>query len=191
MTTVTLGDHVTRHALERLWRYDTAMLPLLALLIGLLAVSVNSSQMATLTAHDLTAPADSLPDDCELKPAPTSDGKRLPLGVPTNPWIGADAVLAGRVRAMVEGAASVADGSRERLRTAGDISDAYAAFYDTASVTVIAVFAVRLNAPPDRLRSHFDANHLLQVGPFVLAHGGDGGECHQAVVRHLESLMKR
>ena len=136
-------------------RYDWAMW--FALLALALTSTFRADQPSNLQAQDLTVPRQHLPQGCELA-ADNSKPLWGSLPVPTNPWVGDDAPLAGRVRELVEGRTPLADGppptnaelSRLRLQLAQGVEEAYAAFYNTPKSNLVGVFAIKLasNAAP-------------------------------------------
>lgn len=140
-------------------------------------------------------PVQQLPPDCTPAPAPSiHEGHRLRsnlwgnLPLPHNPWAGSDPLLMMLVRERVE-PAPAAGGSRDkteiiRQKTEG-IEEAYAAYYLSGRDTLVEVLAIR-HASPDARRP--TREHHLLVGRYLVAHTGDGGPCHQAVVAHLRRL---
>lgn len=170
----------------------------------LLTASPATAQSASVKAQELTVPSDRLPDGCQLAPAPSvpvgpnqvQTGLWGGLQLPSNPWAGHDAPLAGKIRELVDGARRVPDGpplsraelARLVLRLAEDVEEAYAAFYNTPDGRLVSVFAMRLNAPIDGNNDAELRESRVRIGAFVAAHSGDGGECHNAVINHLLTL---
>lgn len=110
----------------------------------MLLTITTAHQPGSVRAQDLTVPQCQLSDGCQLTPAASVDEGSgrvrggLWGGLPSssNPWSGAERVLAGKVRLRVEGGPRVADGPpsradlvRQELKCGEDVEEAYAAFY--------------------------------------------------------------
>jgi hypothetical protein len=162
------------------------------LLIGLPTLWLSGFQTGTIRAQDLTVPPDGLPADCRLEPEPASlEEKRLPLGLPRNPWWGTEPQLVARVQAMVVGAAPVVGSDRPAIPTTMAAEEAYAAFYaSTEPGDRAAVFAVRFKDPTSVGLFPRVPTKLWQVGPFSVAISGPRRECWKAVMAHLAAEAK-
>jgi hypothetical protein len=165
--------------------------PTAEVLLALLTVTQYNPQPYGPT--DLTVPQDRLPAGCQLETRSTDEGKRFPLGLPTNPWWGTDPELVARVQAMAVGAAPAVGNNRPTVPTTILASEAYAAFYQTDDpADRAAVFAVRFDAPEEaRLLASLRGKGMTrQVGPFTVTTSGPPRTCWQAVMAHLSSLAK-
>jgi hypothetical protein len=136
-------------------------------------------------------PQRQLPQGCQLAPARSWGGLRIA----SNPWTGADAPLAGKIRLLVEGAPRAVDGppsraalAQQELKLAEDVEEAYAAFYTAPGDGLVAVFAVKLKPSKRPIEGASRRRDPMRVGSFLVAHSGRGDECHEAVVKHLSSL---
>ena len=100
-----------------------------------------------------------LPEGCQLAPAPSVDewpgqvrgGLWGGLPISSNPWTGADAALAAKIRLRVAGAPRVVDGPpsraalvRQEIALGEDVEEAYAAFYTGLDGAAVSVYAVKL-----------------------------------------------
>src|SRR5262249_6715226 len=147
---------------------------------------------APVLASDLTVPADRwAAAQCQLEPRTTFSDKRLPLGLPSNPWWGTDPELVSRVQAMTVGAAPAVGSTQPAIETAIAAEEAYAAFYSSNDPENHAeVFAVRFTDPTIvGLFSRAGLNRW-QVGAFTVATLGFSRECRQAAMAHFASLAR-
>jgi hypothetical protein len=169
----------------------------------MLLIVTTAPQPRSVRAQELTVPPSQLPDGCRLTPAASvNEGSGRVRGglwggfaVSSNPWSGAEPVMAGKIRLRVEGSPRVVDGppsrsdlARQALRLGDDVDEAYAAFYAGPDDALISVYAIKLKPSKASIGDTFGRAASMMVGPYRVAHFGPGDACHEAVVKHLLSL---
>ena len=181
-----------------------------AVLIGLvlLPAAVFAQEAARLS--DLTVSSQRLPEGCLLSPTPSEklEGNRvrsgLWAGLPSDPWIGTDAVQVASIASVFAPPARMPDGpplnNREaalfRLRLAEGIEEGYEAVYSLGdNGNLLIVYGLRfptVAAAQSFLRqSRFAQNpNAIQAGSIVALASSPPGDCLDAVLSHLRTLAR-
>lgn len=155
-------------------------------------------------------PPASLPLICRPAPSPVEPlqpkaGDRVRVGlwsglpIPTNPYLGADLVVATEVRERTLRPQRLPDGpplsrgdlQRFRARAAEDVAESYVGAYVDSAFQVITVYGLRLRAGQQRSPAGDMPHELFRwVGPDVLVVVAGTGFCADPVLEHVATTIK-
>ena len=184
-----------------------------AFAVLLIAGAANTGAVdveAPLDLARLTVPAASQPLICRLAPSPVEPpqpkaGDHIRIGlwsgmpISTNPYLGADLVVAIEVRERILPPQRLPDGpplsradlQRFRARAAADVVESYVAAYVDSAFQVTTVYGLRLRASQQPPAGSKMRNELLRwAGPDVFVVVAGTGFCVDSVLNHVETTIK-